>query len=72
MVRSLVLWEEDAACGALLWLVGAGQEVRGELLPLAVEATCVGTVNSHQFTVLGVELCVCVHARVCVVRGYTM
>ena len=39
--------------------------MRGELLALAIEATCVGTVNGHQFTVLGMELCVCVCVCAC-------
>lgn len=52
MVTSLVLREEHTARWALLRFVGTYEDMGGQILALAVEVTCVGALNGHQFTVL--------------------
>ena len=66
--------EVDAAGGALAGLVGAAQEVWGEVATLAGVAAGVGTLDVYQIAVSRVDLCVyvwvcegvyvCVHVRV--------
>jgi len=46
----LVPGEVDATGGALLWLVGAQNNVGAHVLTLARVATGVGAVNAHQVT----------------------
>ena len=52
VVTSFVLREEHAACWALLGFVGTYEDMGRQIFALAAEATRVGTLDSHQFTVL--------------------
>ena len=48
--------EVDAAVRTLVWFVGAGGEVGGQVLPLTAISTLVVTINCHQITIPTVGL----------------
>ena len=61
MLSYPVACEVDAAVRAFVWLVGAGSEVRRQVLPLTAMTTLIVTLNRHQITISTVGLCVCMH-----------